>query len=204
MSDLAESLNNALDEEYDASLGVYLAAIDSDTPHTDSDVQFTVDDESSADWCLRKIATEKARLAEVDALANGEIARITSWRASEGQKSERAIAFFESLLHGFQARELAKNPKRKTIKLPHGTLSARTGQPRWDIDIATLLPWAQANKRKDLLRIKVEPNVPAIKRSLNAVPDSGVATLDGEVVPGITITPATTDFHVNTDIKEVQ
>lgn len=133
------------------------------------------------------------------AAADAERARIDEWL--ERQLSGCDTSFLDMQLQSYHEARLARDPKVKTIKLPNGTLSARTQQV-WSFDDETFLGWAQA-RRTDLVRTKVEVDKAAAKKAL-VVNDEG-RVLDatvGEFVEGVSVATETR-FSVKASTEEV-
>jgi len=95
----------------------------------------------------------------------------------------------------FHRKELAQNPKAKTIQLPCGTLVSSAQQPEWDIDDDTYMKWAlERNPETDTVKFPPPPDPKVMRTEVKkefkdaAVSDGKVVLPDGEVVPGITVT----------------
>lgn len=211
---ITEQLSGALDSTYDAQYEFYLATTDTEL-YTSVEVgsQFQIADMASADWAVRKIRKAEQMMAEVDEATNVQVAAIMAkadelcapllaHQQSEDDTHEQTVRFFTALLNTYHRKLLAEDPDRKTIKLAFGTLSARKLPDSWEFDSAAFLPWCQESDRKDLLRIKVEPNVAEAKRVLTTTPDEPYALCDGEVVPGVIVTPGEVRFSVSTEVAK--
>ena len=91
--------------------------------------RFRVTDMEQANWCFRKLQALRANVAEIDSLAEKEIARINDWREKELVGLNDSIAYFEVLLKDFHEMKLLDDPKAKTITTPYGALKATTRKP---------------------------------------------------------------------------
>ncbi len=96
-------------------------------------------------WALRKIARIEKERQEAREAAQLEKARIDEWLQDEEKRCDQARAHLDFLLEDYHRRILAENPKRKTIKLPHGTLELRKQPDEWAIDEEILVPWLMEN-----------------------------------------------------------
>lgn len=207
---LQESLHSAIDApfaDFDAQLEFVLdeevdSAYDGSTPVSERLYQVTSADH--ADWTLRKIEQANEAIREINKLAEIEIDRVRAWQGAESKRHLQTIAFMEQLATTFHRKVIAENPDRKTIKLPHGTLTARAGQPGWSF-MPEFIEWAKEQGLiDDLLRVKYEVDANKAKETLITVEnlDGEIgATFDGEVVPGVEVTPAVTKFSVKTGDK---
>lgn len=163
---------------------------------------FAIDSLDKANWAVRKIAVHAQRLADAEAFAKREFARLTLWLEGERDTAEQSSSFLAGLLRRYHEARLAEDPKAKTLHLPAGDLVARKQPDVWDIDDETLLVWAEANNRNDIVR-RPEPEVDrnAVKKAFAAAAGKAV-TSDGDVVPGITVTDGETKFTVKPRVFE--
>lgn len=161
--------------------------------------QFTVDSPDGASWALRKVRALRKQMGEVHEIATAEINHINDWRRAEMSKLEDNIAYFESLLYGYHLLEMEKDPDRKTIKLPHGTLQMRAQQPEYIRDDAQLIPWVEQNKPEFMVPQPAKLNWAKLKKTLAI---AGTSTIDpdtGESIPGLVIEQRPPKFSVKVD-----
>jgi len=138
-----------------------------------------VDDATSANWVVRKIIEARAYAKHVKEWADGELRR-----------AEREELFF---LHSYGRQledwaraEIAKG-RRKSVKLPAGTLGFRTDPPKLNvIDEAKLVAWCRA-ALPTALRIETHVLKQHVKDHL---------TITGEVPHGATISGGGQRFYV--------
>lgn len=143
---------------------------------------------------LRGLAWRQRKIQQARDLVESERQRLAEWL--EEQELRYDPSFHLQVLEGYHRARLADDPKAKTISLPSGTLTARAGQPRWDIEAEAFIPWAQTYA-PELLRTKVEPALAEVKKTLGADPERGVAVDGtGSPVPGVHIEPADVRFTV--------
>lgn len=137
---------------------------------------FTITDDDSAAWAVRKLRAARIELRRINRAAEEERARLAHWEASASRPHEDSITYFESMLHQYQEQQAAEG--RKTIKLPHGTLSARKRPPAYEFDAETYIAWAVDNA-PDTLR---EPTIDraAVKQLVKET---------GEIPPGVVVDP---------------
>jgi hypothetical protein len=159
-------------------------------PDAADSTAFVIENDSQADWALRKLVALQSDDAEREAFVTAELARLEQWEQQQTLKSQRAQEYFTSLLRAYYARlrQAGKvNARNKTYSLPHGKLSMRAHEPQWLKDAPALLAWAD---ELGLVLIKKEVDWPAIKARL--IPD-GTGAVDaqtGEVIPGLTLARA--------------
>lgn len=153
--------------------------------------RFKIADDGQATWAMRKAAMAKARLHDIELIAESEIARIQGWAEHESREPLRDLAYFEGILIEYAMKQRAEG--RKTVTTPYGAIKSRAGQPKYVfVDKAGFLEWARQS-HPDWIAIKEEPSLTAIKDSnvLEAVdPETG------EMIPGLEVQPATVNFTV--------
>lgn len=150
-----------------------------------------------ADWHLRHVARIDREHGVLATVFQAELRRIKERWDAEVERLGRQREWHLAPLTALHAALLEREPHRRSIRLPHGTLKARTETKpsiEW-VDRDAFIEWAEDNA-DDLLRYKVEPDVNECKRILAAVDDKFV-TPAGEVVPGIVPVPPTTKFSVS-------
>lgn len=153
-----------------------------------------VQDEAGAEWAIRKIAAAQLRINDIHKLAESERARLAHWEATATQADQTTIDALTEKLTAWHAHVLEADAERKTIKLPHGTLSARNKPAGWEWDEAAYIKWAAKNapetiKQTDPTIIKAEA-----KKHADALLEA-----TGEVPPGATPIKATVGFTVKTN-----
>lgn len=157
--------------------------------------RFQVDNLGSATWAMRMIRAAKEKQAEIQAVADDEMARIVDWFKRENKKHDQTIEFFTGLLQEYHFSEIAKDPKKKTITTPHGNLQMRKSQPKWIYDEERLLPWLKQNGYAGYIRVKEEPNKAELKKVLR-VADDHAFDENGQPVDGITVIEQPDSFGV--------
>lgn len=151
--------------------------------------RFVVDTEEKANWALHKIRSALKKLGKVTEAADRERARIDEFEKHESLRHRREVQLFEAMLEDYHRRELAKDPKAKTIRLPAGELKSRKGQPKVEItDVDAFIAWAKEH-RPEFVRVKTieEPQKKAVNEA---------AVKDGEVLPHVEVAPAETSYSI--------
>ena len=147
---------------------------------------FTVDDDSKADWAMRKLASVRRKQADNKAIYDRELQRVSEWLEKVNTDLERDAEWFESNLRPYALQERSKD--RKSIVLPHGTIKTVSGRIKFDIeDESKFIEWAETNA-PELVRIKKEVDKKALG-ALNQSEDKVIST-QGEIVPSVKVVPA--------------
>src|SRR5690625_480851 len=157
---------------------------------------FTVKDDSSANWALRKIKYINDRLDENKALFDAEMDKLERWIKSEEEKSQKDIDFFRSLLAEYAMKKKEKDPKFKSLKLPNGRIGFRKQQPKWNYDDETVLEALKKANMNDFINVKESPRKADIKKAFDVVGNQVINPDTGEILEGITIEERPDNFNV--------
>lgn len=180
-----------------------------DVPQED-DGRWTITDEGSADWALRKLSKIRGQIAMVEVQADRQLGAILeaiapylepikAWREEQVERFAKEAKHWEGVLVEYHRSVLAEDDNAISIKLAHGTLSSRKQPDKWDFDDDAVIAWA-ADHAPEFVRVKQEVDKALIKRTV-------VAGLNGEVampadetnVPGISVTVGERRFEVSTE-----
>lgn len=157
--------------------------------------QFVIDDDSKADWAMRKLASIRRKQAENEAIFSRELDRIQEWLLAVNNALEADAQWFESNLKPYALQQRSEG--RKSVVLPHGTVKTTAGRPKVEvINEDELLKWA-TDSEPSVIRVKTEID----KKALNAlITESGdVISTQGEIVPAVRVIEPT--VNVSFDIK---
>ena len=163
---------------------------------------FEVTDEASAEWCLEKLEEN----AKARKLVNNQFAemvyRYEKWKSDSLQELNRSDKYLKGLLQTWAVEKLADG-KKKSVNLPSGRVGFRAGGEIWkmgDEKIEATTPALLAFvKENDDSFVKVQESVRwgDYKKTLNAMKDGRVATSDGQIIEGMTVTQDAPSFYVN-------
>jgi Bacteriophage Mu Gam like protein len=147
-----------------------------------------------ADRFLRAIRRIERDRAELKAHADAERVRVDEWFRDRTAGMDDRLDYLRGMLDRL-ARAWKGRTGKNPPKLVNGAL--RLTAPRSHLEVVdpdAFEAWARANDRVDLLRVKVEPDKEAIRRSLKDGPveaendverRQGVMTAEGQPVPGL-------------------
>jgi phage host-nuclease inhibitor protein Gam len=154
--------------------------------------RFVITNPSSADWALRKLARVRGDVAQVDAVAEEQVATVRDWQQRERERLGHDEEFFCALLAEYHRDRLGEDERAKTIRLPHGELRARRTPAGIHIeDEDSFLRWAEEDGRFTYQVTRLDKRL---------VKDAVLK--DGEVLPGVTPTEPTVRFTASTDSTE--
>ena len=159
------------------------------TGDDESRAAYRIPDDSAAGWALRKLAAAEARIGQVTEHAQAEHERIESWHEQATKRPRDDAAYFRGLLADYARRQRLEG--RKNIVLPYGKVSTRTTGGAITADNADeFIEWAEQEGRDDLVTYSAKPALAAIKAAgLVATDEGAVLTPQGEIVPGLKVTP---------------
>lgn len=148
-------------------------------PHANME-EFVVDNDRTADWCIRKIAQLQK---EAD-----------DWKKHYQLMCEKVQADTQYNVDILQAKledYFSSVPHKTTTtqqkyQLPSGTLILKKQQPRYTVDQDKTLNWLKDNFMHTMIRTKEEVNWGELKKQLTIAPDGSMLDENGEIVPGIT------------------
>lgn len=160
---------------------------------------FVIQDDSSANWALRKIKQAKQQKEDNNALAIAEIEKINAWNKLENEKVQQDIDYFQGLLAAYALKKREENPKFKSQKLPNGRIRFKKQQPNYVYDDDTLLESLKNSGRTDLIKVKETPDKASIKKAFVAQEGSLIDPDTGEFIDGVTVVEREDKFEVITD-----
>ena len=160
------------------------------------DETFTITDESSANWALRKIKQMNDTIESNNALAQAEIDKIEQWQNEVNEQAQSSIDYFQSLLAQYAIKKREEDPKFKSLKLPNGRIGFRKSQDKWVYDNDKLIESLEKAELKDFIRVKKEPSKKDIKKAFEVVDGKVVNPDTGEVIEGITVENQADKFNV--------
>lgn len=149
---------------------------------------FMVDDDSKADWAMRKLASIRRKQSENKVIFEREVKRVAEWLDKVNTALERDAEWFEANLRPYALQERSNG--RKSVVLPHGTIKTTAGRPKFEIeDESKFIEWAETSA-PDLVRVKKEIDKKALN-ALNQDADKVIST-QGEIIPAVKVIPAET------------
>jgi len=158
---------------------------------------FRVNDDAAAEWAITRLSEIRAEQAAKQRFARLESDRVQLWLESELQPLETRAAYFVNLLEDY-ARRQREDVDRKSVSLPHGKISTRFSQPKFNINDDLFVPWAAENA-PHLLRVKQEPSLTALKLHLLIDEHRLVDQETGAVVVGVAVLPPQLSVTIKTE-----
>lgn len=166
---------------------------------TDSEAtKFEINDMDSLNWVFRKLAAYKSKSEETKLLAEKERLRILSWEQGELSAMKNSVEFFESMIAQYHMKQIALDPKAKTISTPYGKSKTRASKASPEnVNKEELLKHILDNDMRKY--VKEDVKWADFKKSLSIVEKDGVPVAideNGQAVPGISIKPESVSYSV--------
>lgn len=155
--------------------------------------EFTITDDQTADWAIRKIRE-----------ADAELCRLQTWYESQlriiAENHKKTVDYFTAKLAQYMSMVPAKDTKTtRKYALASGELVLTKAKEDFEVDSDTLLGWCQMNA-PELVRVTMKPAWSDVKKRLQ-VTESGIAdTETGMLVEGVALVEKPESFSVR--VKE--
>lgn len=165
------------------------------------DDEFRVLNKSQADFFIRKIADLEEENKEITEWCDSEVKKFAEkyelYKTKQVDQNNRLIEYFKGLLMQFADAELEKDGKKRSVKLPHGTLAYRKTKDKLIIDNQDSLMEALKNVDPSLIKetIKYSIDKTGVKNSLEQREDGYY--INGTRMPGVTIEKSKDTFSIN-------
>ena len=152
---------------------------------------FHVTDDKAAEWCLKNIHEAQQDKERWKKHYAAQLEKVNA-------ESDNRIAYFTARLEEYFARVPHKATKTtESYTLPGGKLILKRQQPEYKVDDAALVPWLEESFMGQLVKVEKKADWAGLKKVVTVTPDGAhVATDDGEIVPGVTVTPRPDVFKV--------
>ena len=156
-----------------------------------SELSFVVDDDQKAEWCIGKIREAQA---EKEKWKNFYVSRLEKVYSEQDATIERMRYYLEQYFNKVPHKE---TKTQQSYELPSAKLVVKRLGPKYERDDQIIIEWLYGNSTDPgrYLNLKETLNWAELKKVLNRCGNE-MATDDGEVVPGITVTDQPEGFRV--------
>ena len=134
--------------------------------------------------------------------ANEQYEKLEAWYAYNLEKAKevrnRTVEWAEAGLRKyFETVPKRETKTQQSYELPSGKLVLKHQEPKYKQDNEALVPWLKQNGMADYIKVEETAKWADLKKTLTISPDgTGMITSDGEIVPGVTVTPQDDKFTV--------
>lgn len=164
------------------------------------ETNFEITDINSLNWAFRKLAALQSKAKEIKQLANVERERIAEWEKGELSSLHNSISFFESLVTTYHSKQLAEDPKAKTISTPYGKAKSRKTKEQPEMqNEEEFLQYLFENELDEFIKnsVKWGDFKKASKTKIAEISDEKVVIDEnGQIVPGLSVKPESISFSV--------
>lgn len=188
IKDLNESISKMEAEELNINV----------TGDEESDREMIQNPQQANYFCkvVNELREERAKTEE---LINQELERVQreyeAYKTKELNRIDGQIQYFSGLLESYATKEL-QNSKKRSIKLPHGTLSIKKQQDKYDYDEDAILECLKKNKQDKFIKVQTVETVNKKDLKKEGFSHNGKLYLDNIEVKGVVITAQPDKFEV--------
>lgn len=188
IKDLNESISKMEAEELNINV----------TGDEESDREIIQNPQQANYFCkvVNELREERAKTEE---LINQELKRVQreyeAYKTREFNRIDGQIQYFSGLLESYATKEL-QNSKKRSIKLPHGTLSIKKQQDKYDYDEEAILECLKKNKQDKFIKVQTVETVNKKDLKKEGFSHNGKLYLDNIEVKGVVITAQPDKFEV--------
>lgn len=148
-------------------------------------------DDMDAEYLLGRIRKAEAEYARLEIWYTNMLEKARAKRDGIRSWAERNLrGYFETVPY-------KKTRTQMSYELPGGKLVMKHQEPKFETADAELVPWLKKNGLTGMVKVEESAKWAELKKTLKLSPDgTSMITEDGEVVPGITVTPREDKFTV--------
>lgn len=152
-----------------------------------------------ANYFCKVVNELREERAKTEELINQELERVQreyeAYKTKEFNRIDGQIQYFSGLLESYATKEL-QNSKKRSIKLPHGTLSIKKQQDKYDYDEEAILECLKKNKQDKFIKVQTVETVNKKDLKKEGFSHNGKLYLDNIEVKGVVITAQPDKFEV--------
>jgi len=182
----------------EADLERKATAADADQEVEVQDESWTIADDKTADWAVRRIAEERAELARIKELAEAEIAQIEEKLQIAEKRCENGTRFLTAKLAEYFHTVPHRSTKTKeSYRLLSGTLTMKKGGLQMEKNDEALIGYLKQSGNEELIQITEKPRWGEYKKRLQIVDGAVVDTETGDMVQGVSVVEKPDTFTVD-------
>lgn len=152
-----------------------------------------------ANYFCKVVNDLREERAKTEELINQELERVQreyeAYKTKEFNRIDGQIQYFSGLLESYATKEL-QNSKKRSIKLPHGTLSIKKQQDKYDYDEDAIIECLKKNKQDKFIKVQTVETVNKKDLKKEGFSHNGKLYLDNIEVKGVVITAQPDKFEV--------
>lgn len=179
-------------DEFLADLQEYLNDQEAIALDINESNEYLINDKSQADYFIKLSKQCENDINDIKEYIEAEKERylqlLENYMIDQIMAVEKRKQFYDDALEAYVHREL-DGTKKRSIKLPHGTLSLKKQQPHYTYEDEDIIDWAK-EMCPDIVKTTIpEPKVSIDKKKLKEQGEiiDGLLYIDGLQVPGVQI-----------------
>lgn len=142
--------------------------------------QFIIDNDQKAEWALKKIREAREDQAKWKAFYNAQMAKVDD-------ETDANVAGLEAMLREYFEMVPHKATKtQESYQLPTGKLVIKKQEPKYEHNDTVVINWLKLTGNKQYIKTKEELDWQGLKK-ISSVIGEGLATEDGEIIPGVKV-----------------
>lgn len=158
---------------------------------------FSIKDDKTADWAVKKIAEERAEFERLKILAEEQMQEIKDKVSRMEELTERKTSFLKSCLAQYFETVPHKETKtQETYNLLSGKLVFKKPKHKLVKSDDDLIAYFKENNMTEFVKVKEEPAWVEFKKNLEIVDGVVINTLTGEVVEVVKVEEDAGSFEV--------
>lgn len=179
-------------DEFLADLQEYLNDQEAIALDINESNEYLINDKSQADYFIKLSKQCENDINDIKEYIEAEKERylqlLENYMIDQIMAVEKRKQFYDDALEAYIHREL-DGTKKRSIKLPHGTLSLKKQQPHYTYEDEDIIDWAK-EMCPDIVKTTIpEPKVSIDKKKLKEQGEiiDGLLYIDGLQVPGVQV-----------------
>ena len=158
-------------------------------------------DDMDAEYLIARIRQANEQYEKMEAWYKFQMAKAKELR-------DRTVEWAERNLRPYFDTVPTKGKKIKSYELRTGVLKLAKQDPKFDVKDEVMVPWLEENQQTDFVKVTKEAKWGDFKKTLPKDKDGNLMTVtaedgsiqlvteDGEIIPGVTVTPREDKFSV--------
>jgi len=163
-----------------------LSKVESLEKYLSESVGYEIENKEDVQGALRKIKKYQEEIREIYYIADQEVKKVRDWEFFEVNKIQEKMEDLEAKLEGFMAKEIEKNPDKKSLSLPDGRIRYKKQQPNFIFDEGKTIEYLKAHY----------PDLVKINESFSKTDAKKLVKENGEVWEGVEIENRPDKFEV--------
>lgn len=191
MDNFLQELNDSINEEEQKALNISF--------NQDVEKSKFINNDSQANYFCKLISDLQTEKQNKNEFIDSEIKRICNhyeeFRNQENRKIDQKIDFFKKALEVYAIEQL-NGTKKKSIKLPYGTLGFKKQQDKFEYSDELILEWLKSNKQNDFITVKTTEAVDKKKLKKDGFVNNGKLFINDLPVDGVTVSSQEDKFEI--------